>query len=163
MTVLLSSRARKYIKGLCLSFPWYKSIQSDIFCIFLNFFRKTFGGSEKSRTFASANEETTSEAHQERVLWKDYIRQKVVQEATAAMLPLGRSQPSMKTENKVTWPGTIRMRLSLSTEEAVSSGASRIEALRYRILQWRVWSWLRMNASYRLNTCKSRGSMVLAC
>ena len=30
-------------------------------------------------------------------------------------------------------------------------------------LQWRVWSWLRMNASYRLNTCKSRGSMVLAC
>ena len=26
------------------------------------------------------------------------------------------------------------------------------------ILQWRVWSWLRMNASYRLNTCKSRGN-----
>ena len=31
------------------------------------------------------------------------------------------------------------------------------------ILQWRVWSWLRMNASYRLNTCKSRGSMLVAC
>ena len=31
------------------------------------------------------------------------------------------------------------------------------------ILQWRVWSWLRMNASYRLNTCKSRGSMKSAC
>ena len=31
------------------------------------------------------------------------------------------------------------------------------------ILQWRVWSWLRMNASYRLNTCKSRGSGSLAC
>ena len=30
-------------------------------------------------------------------------------------------------------------------------------------LQWRVWSWLRMNASYRLNTCKSRGSMEEAC
>ena len=28
------------------------------------------------------------------------------------------------------------------------------------ILQCRVWSWLRMNASYRLNTCKSRGSMI---
>ena len=27
------------------------------------------------------------------------------------------------------------------------------------IIQWRVWSWLRMNASGRLNTCKSRGSM----
>ena len=25
-------------------------------------------------------------------------------------------------------------------------------------LQWRVWSWLRMNASGRLNTCKSRGN-----
>ena len=29
--------------------------------------------------------------------------------------------------------------------------------------QRRVWSWLRMNASDRLNTCKSRGSMNLAC
>ena len=28
------------------------------------------------------------------------------------------------------------------------------------IIQWRVWSWLRMNASGRLNTCKSRGSMT---
>ena len=31
------------------------------------------------------------------------------------------------------------------------------------ILQWRVWSWLRMNASYRLNTCKSRGITNEAC
>ena len=29
-----------------------------------------------------------------------------------------------------------------------------------QFLQWRVWSWLRMNASGRLNTCKSRGSGV---
>ena len=29
------------------------------------------------------------------------------------------------------------------------------------ILQWRVWSWLRMNASYRLNTCKSRGNGIM--
>ena len=28
------------------------------------------------------------------------------------------------------------------------------------ILQWRVWSWLRMNTSYRLNTCKSRGNGI---
>ncbi len=27
-----------------------------------------------------------------------------------------------------------------------------------QFLQWRVWSWLRMNASGRLNTCKSRGN-----
>ena len=30
-------------------------------------------------------------------------------------------------------------------------------------IQCRVWSWLRMNASYRLNTCKSWGSGYLAC
>jgi hypothetical protein len=29
-------------------------------------------------------------------------------------------------------------------------------------LQWRVWSWLRMNASGRLNTCKSWGSRGVA-
>ena len=29
-------------------------------------------------------------------------------------------------------------------------------------IQWRVWSWLRMNASGRLNTCKSRGSMKVS-
>ena len=31
--------------------------------------------------------------------------------------------------------------------------------IKRNFLQWRVWSWLRMNASYRLNTCKSRGSI----
>ena len=31
------------------------------------------------------------------------------------------------------------------------------EAYKNKIIQRRVWSWLRMNASYRLNTCKSRG------
>ena len=36
-------------------------------------------------------------------------------------------------------------------------------AMPWDILQWRVWSWLRMNASYRLNTCKSRGSITKAC
>ena len=29
------------------------------------------------------------------------------------------------------------------------------------ILQWRVWSWLRMNAGYRLNTCKSWGNGIM--
>ena len=28
----------------------------------------------------------------------------------------------------------------------------------FYFIQWRVWSWLRMNASGRPNTCKSRGS-----
>ena len=38
-----------------------------------------------------------------------------------------------------------------------------VQRLADTFLQWRVWSWLRMNASYRLNTCKSRGSMAVAC
>ena len=33
----------------------------------------------------------------------------------------------------------------------------RAEDLTKHFLQWRVWSWLRMNASGRPNTCKSRG------
>ena len=36
------------------------------------------------------------------------------------------------------------------------SGARIIKQFKQR----RVWSWLRMNASDRLNTCKSRGSMI---
>ncbi len=35
---------------------------------------------------------------------------------------------------------------------------ARYQTKQFSILQWRVWSWLRMNASYRLNTCKSRGN-----
>ena len=34
---------------------------------------------------------------------------------------------------------------------------------RIRNIQRRVWSWLRMNASGRLNTCKSRGSVEQQC
>ena len=37
---------------------------------------------------------------------------------------------------------------------------SRLHFLYMIFLQWRVWSWLRMNASYRLNTCKSRGNGI---
>ena len=41
--------------------------------------------------------------------------------------------------------------------------ATKTENKQKSYLQWRVWSWLRMNASYRLNTCKSRGSGLKAC
>ena len=37
------------------------------------------------------------------------------------------------------------------------SGRDRIIYTRISNLQWRVWSWLRMNASGRPNTCKSNG------
>ena len=32
-----------------------------------------------------------------------------------------------------------------------------------KLLNWRVWSWLRLNAGGRLNTCKSNGSSRKAC
>ena len=38
----------------------------------------------------------------------------------------------------------------------------RSEDIRKQFKQRRVWSWLRMNASDRLNTCKSRGSIKVA-
>ena len=37
------------------------------------------------------------------------------------------------------------------------SGALKQEIYSTTIIQWRVWSWLRMNASGRPNTCKSDG------
>ena len=39
-----------------------------------------------------------------------------------------------------------------------SDGTRRVKGIEQKFLQWRVWSWLRMNASGRPNTCKSRGS-----
>ena len=48
---------------------------------------------------------------------------------------------------------------TLISEKLQSSGQAKRNK---NNLQWRVWSWLRMNASGRLNTCKSRGSMNVA-
>ena len=47
---------------------------------------KKFGGSENSRTFATAFEEQRSERDMLRVLWKIYINSEVVQEAAVAFL-----------------------------------------------------------------------------
>ena len=52
------------------------------------------------------------------------------------------------------------IRLGAGSYDALSSKKNISKRI---YLQWRVWSWLRMNASYRLNTCKSRGSMTEAC
>ena len=46
---------------------------------------------------------------------------------------------------------------STSKKTKIDYGPAR--DIKRNFLQWRVWSWLRMNASYRLNTCKSRGSI----
>ncbi len=92
----------------------------------------------------------------ERVHWKSYIKR---ESSTRAWMVFGedvvllRGYPRVKKKRTVMIPvyaGHIRG-CEKKREKRVSSGKD--------ILQWRVWSWLRMNASYRLNTCKSRGSM----
>jgi len=60
---------------------WYKSRPIEKMHILRNFSCKSFGGSEKSRTFASAYEEHLLWGKKERVLWKIYIDREVVQEA----------------------------------------------------------------------------------
>ncbi len=62
-----------------MSIPGEKMRKSKKFSL------KSFGGSEKSRTFASAIQGQPLSGTEERVLWKIYIRQiEVVQEAGAA-------------------------------------------------------------------------------
>ena len=58
----------------------------------------------------------------------------------------------------------LRSFSSLEKRE-ISNNTFEIRAKIYiqNFLQWRVWSWLRMNASGRPNTCKSRGIMIEAC
>ena len=73
----------------------------------------------------------------ERVLWEIYIIQQVVQ-------VLGEEIFRIDTVNRVWLWTTIN--------------GFRSEDMIKQFKQRRVWSWLRMNASDRLNTCKSRGS-----
>ena len=54
---------------------------------------------------------------------------------------------------KINFPDWYRQKVWLWTT-ITDSGARIIKQFKQR----RVWSWLRMNASDRLNTCKSRGS-----
>ena len=107
----------------------------------------------------------------ERVLWKDLHKTEVVQEARMIKRSfLGRR----KTNRQVCL--TLNYNLEARSEQIQTKATPQrlreayegLERLSWRIavkdiLQCRVWSWLRMNASYRLNTCKSRGSMSVAC
>ena len=73
----------------------------------------------------------------ERVLWEIYIIQQVVQvleKRFSGLIP-----------SKEVWLWT-------------TINGFRSEDMIKQFKQRRVWSWLRMNASDRLNTCKSRGS-----
>ena len=113
-------------------------------------------------------EQRFSRAKKERVLWKTYINREVVQEASYiiiySVIRVKDTNRQFEKIESLLWASIIR-EWSKSTEQ------TRHRCVKFRFtpwrkeifLQWRVWSWLRMNASYRLNTCKSRGSSFLAC
>ena len=116
------------------------------------------------------NASWVAQGTQERVLWTDYINRVVVQEAVFHDVSfVMRVEDRVKTNRrfnqgalnyKTVRPVTDKTNLLPFGQESTFW----IFWKKYKdILQWRVWSWLRMNASYRLNTCKSRGSMYLAC
>ena len=152
------------------AFSWPKSISALKVQIFLTFLPESFGDTEKSYTFASAFEnernlkqneieKSSKKANKERVLWKDLHKtDKVVQEARMMKHSfLGRR----KTNRQVCL--TLNSNLEARSETDTNKCRSLRRLAVKDILQCRVWSWLRMNASYRLNTCKSRGSMTIAC
>ena len=89
-------------------------------------------------TFAPAIERTTMVA---KAIFEDiYIIRQVVQES----------------ESSISIKSTVNLDdLGLRWRDGI-----RAEDIRKQFQQRRVWSWLRMNASDRLNTCKSRGSTV---
>ena len=98
----------------------------------LQIFHRKIWRLKKSPYLCSRNRETIAT----RVLWEIYIIQQVVQ-------VLGKLIFRIDTVKEVWLWTTI-----------TDSGARIIKQFKQR----RVWSWLRMNASDRLNTCKSRGS-----
>ena len=115
--------------------------------------------SRTNETSSKTRLRSVREGDKERVLWKDLHKtDKVVQEARMMKHSfLGRR----KTNRQVclTLGSNLEARSETDTNKCSLSNKAAVKDL----LQWRVWSWLRMNASYRLNTCKSRGSMLVAC
>ena len=101
----------------------------------LKIFHRKIWRLRKSPYLCSRNRETIAT----RVLWEIYIIQQVVQ-------VLGKEIFRIDTVNRVWLWTTIN--------------GFRSEDIKKQFKQRRVWSWLRMNASDRLNTCKSRGSMI---
>ncbi len=65
------------------------------------------------------------------------------------------------SDNYCSWIGLV-MRKCCSPKDVYFPGLTSLQEFgdfgEYeKLLQWRVWSWLRMNASGRPNTCKSNG------
>ena len=116
-----------------------------------------------------------NEGSRERVLWKIYIDRSSTRSDILFMSMLGiRNEPSICFFTWYNWIVVLSRDndyftrlLGANAEPSLlelcwATTKARKKYQRY-FLQWRVWSWLRMNASYRLNTCKSRGSRTIAC
>ena len=94
-------------------------------------------------------------------LHKQYVVQERRNEDWKDLISPGKEEPSMLFP--YIYKERERLRTSVN-QSVVLNRANADRQLSQKIfLQWRVWSWLRMNASYRPNTCKSRGSMIEAC
>ena len=155
--------------------------------VFEKFFWKKFirnlVDSKKHLTFAPLsrlrNRETVKKGLW-KVFWKKFIKNLVDSEKHLTFAPLSRLRNRKTRDAKKIWKlqraqarkyrRSLRILSSkvfiLSRKREFQSNTFEIRAKIYSklfFLQWRVWSWLRMNASGRLNTCKSRGSINIAC
>ena len=102
---------------------------------------------------AVAKTESTSDT------WKDYIKQKLCSSTRSfrrthilMYVSAGKGRKKRTIDSFIKryfYKPNSRNQVILLTDKQIN----------WDTLQWRVWSWLRMNASYRLNTCKSRGSV----
>ena len=99
----------------------------------LKIFHRKIWRLRKSPYLCSRNRETIAT----RVLWEIYIIQQVVQVLGKLIFRIDTVKRSM----------TLDYNNGFRSEDMIK-----------QFKQRRVWSWLRMNASDRLNTCKSRGS-----
>ena len=94
------------------------------------------------------------------VLWKDYIGdRKVVQDLSTYDYHASDKCGRMRVLNKSIPLSTKSVHITDRNDQERHSSFFDNNTF---FIQWRVWSWLRMNASYRLNTCKSRGSTGVA-
>ena len=129
-----------------------------------NFSWKSFGGSDKSVTFALAYEKTsvttTLQSSRQSDSWTFETRQRnSTGSGGTVFVPSGRDKLSVIPFGMRRFHVFRSVLVRTDKSERVPFGKREATY----ILQWRVWSWLRMNASYRLNTCKSRGNDGRAC
>ena len=111
----------------------------------------------------------------EKIFEKKFTKNLVVSKKQLTFAPLSRQQNCRRKMRKKFWQYRGRKLESIevlwgywAAKFLSSLARENFKAIPLRLelrfiqnyfLQWRVWSWLRMNASGRLNTCKSRGSI----